>query len=98
MIPASLLKGLYELVKITGKAEMLSGLYENCFPQWLRTLIDKINACKRIGAIYENNPHYDSIVALMAASLKNSKYNAQMAVKKDLISLVAEVLEETTWE
>lgn len=73
MIPASLLRGLFELVKSTNKAEMLSGLYENCFPQWLRTLLDKVNSCKRIGTIYEDNPHYDSIIALMAVSLKDCR-------------------------
>jgi hypothetical protein len=55
MIPASLLGGLYELVKETGKAEMLTGLYENCFPSWLRILLERINNCKRIASVYENN-------------------------------------------
>jgi hypothetical protein len=38
MIPPSLLKGLYELVDETNKSEMLTGLFENCFPSWLRIL------------------------------------------------------------
>lgn len=98
MIPASLLRGLHELVKLTGKAEMLMGLYENFFPSWLRTLLERINSFRRIGSTFENNAHFDSIIALISVSLKNCRSNVQIAVKKDLIPLIAEILDESTWE
>lgn len=81
MIPASLLRGLHELVKLTGKAEMLMGLYENFFPSWLRTLLERINSFRGIGSTFEKNAHFDSIIALYSVSLKNCSSNVQIAVK-----------------
>lgn len=95
MIPAPLLKGLYELVSETDKAEMLTGLFENGFPTWLRMLWDKINACKRISSNYENNEHYDSIVALLAASVKSSNTNVKKASEKNILPIIADIYNET---
>lgn len=95
MIPAPLLKGLYELVSETEKAEMLTGLFENGFPSWFRMLFDKINACKRIGSNYEDNEHYDSIIALMSVSVKSSAANVRKTLEKDLIPIIADILNES---
>jgi hypothetical protein len=102
-VPASLLQGLHELVKETEKSDMLTGLYENSFPSWLRKLIERVNACKRIASIYENNAHFDAVLALVSASLLSGeegcyKKNAQKAMEKGLDSLVADILNESTWE
>lgn len=76
---------------------MLVGLYENCFPVWFKSLNDKINICRKIAIIYENNDHFDAIIALMAVSVKD-KENSKKAVEKDIISNIAEILNETTWQ
>jgi len=72
MIPSSLLRGLYQLVNKTGKSDMLTGLFENCFPSWLRKLNDKINNKKKGAASYDNNEHFDSILAILAVAVKQN--------------------------
>ena len=54
-ISAPLLKGLYELVEKTGKSDMLSALFENCFPTWLRTLYDKIDNANKFAVKFGDN-------------------------------------------
>jgi hypothetical protein len=79
---------------------MLTGLYENCFPQWLRQLILRINACKRIAVVYEDNPHFDASIGLLSASLlgDDGRKNAEKALEKGLITLIADILVESNWE
>lgn len=77
---------------------MLTGLYQNCFPSWLRIFVEKINNCKRIATICENNEHFDSIIALMAVSVKNCRLNVKKAIEKDLLGYVADILNESTLE
>jgi hypothetical protein len=64
----------------------------------LRILLERINACKRIATIYEDNDHFDAIIALMSVSLKDNRRNVDKAVEKDLVSFIADILNETTWE
>lgn len=98
MIPSSLLKGLYQLVDTTEKSDMLTGLFENCFPSWLRKLSEKINAKKRVALSYDNNEHFDSILAILAVAVKDNQQNAEKAKKKGLIPWLAEILMETSPE
>ena len=42
LIPVPLFVGLYELIDDTDKANILSGLFDNCFPKWLESYIDDI--------------------------------------------------------
>ena len=60
--------------------------------------MDRINSCKRIATLYEDNAHFDAIMALMAVSLKNCKKNVEKAIEKELIGMLADVLNESTWE
>ena len=41
-IPVSLLLGLRELVEKSHQTELLEGLFETCFPKWLKDLKDHI--------------------------------------------------------
>ena len=77
---------------------MLTGMYENCFPTWLRILLERINNCKRIATVYENNAHFDSIIALMAVSVKDCRINVRRAIEKELLPFIADILNESTWE
>lgn len=56
---------------------MLKGLFEGCFPSWLRILKEKINACKP--ALFENNIHFDPIIALFSIACEDTK-NAEKAI------------------
>lgn len=74
---------------------MLTGLFENCFPSWLRKLNDKINNKKKGAASYDNNEHFDSILAILAVAVKENQVNAEKAKKKNLIPLLSDILMET---
>ena len=50
---------------------------------------------RNIGGVFEDHPHYDAIVALMACSVKESKENVSRAVKKQLLPLIADICNYT---
>jgi hypothetical protein len=77
---------------------MLSGLFENCFPSWFRILLEKISACKKLAITYENNDHFDAIVALLASAVKDNESNVMKAIDKDLLQYISFILNESTWE
>ena len=82
---------------------MLTGLFENCFPQWLRQLLIRLNSCRKIAVIYDDNPHFDSCLGLLSVSLVSGEdsagqRNAQKAIEKGLVGLVADIINESTWE
>jgi hypothetical protein len=85
-------------VNKTEKSDMLTGLFENCFPSWLRILNDRINAKKRVAAAYDNNDHFDSSLAILAVAVKENSTNAEKAKKKGLIPLLSDILTETMAE
>ena len=64
-----MLSGLHELVRKTEQSDMLTGLFENCFPQWLRALLVRLNSARKIAVIYEDNAHFDSALGLLSVSL-----------------------------
>lgn len=59
-----------------------------------------------MATLYENNPHFDAVLALMSVSLQlsgdgseeGSRRNAEKALEKDLGLVIADVLNESVWE
>jgi hypothetical protein len=47
LIPVSLLVGLYELIEASEISSLLSGMFEMCFPVWLRLYCEKIEFCRK---------------------------------------------------
>ena len=68
-IPVSLLEGLQELVGDTGKSEILKGLFENCFPSWIRFINEKVKKQASLALVHGDNIHFDSIIALLAVAI-----------------------------
>lgn len=59
---------------------MLTGLFENAFPAWLKLLVEKVNASKRIAMPFEDNIHFDQIIALLSVAVKDNKVNVNKAI------------------
>ena len=66
----------------------------------------RINSCKRIAVIYDDNPHFDSALGLLGVSLLGGedggssagKKNAEKALEKGLIPLIADIIDASNWE
>lgn len=76
----------------------MTGLYENCFPTWLRIMRDRIKETMHISATFEGQAHFDLIIALFSVSLVESEENVKKAVSKGLIPLLAEITNNSNWE
>ena len=72
-VPSQLIWALHDLVKETKKSEILNGLYDQFFPQWVKQLHNRVIACKKIGNVYPDNDYYDSVLALLSVSLINDE-------------------------
>lgn len=64
----------------------------------MRMVLEDVQKCKKNVKKFESNEHFDSVVALMAVSLKDCKVNVIKAIDKDLIPVVAEIANGITWE
>ena len=71
-IPVSLLIGLRELVEKSHQTELLNGLFETCFSNWLTDLKEYIVAKKKQNQAFAEADHYDSIIALLAAAVNGN--------------------------
>ena len=66
----------------------------------------RINSGKRIAVMYDDNPHFDSALGLLSVSLLGGeeggssagKKNAEKALEKGLIPLIADIIVESNWE
>ena len=74
-IPVSLLIGLRELVEKSHQTELLSILFETCFPNWLKDLREHIVTKKKQSQTFAEAEHYNAIIALLAASVKENDKN-----------------------
>lgn len=62
LIPVSLLKGLHELIEASEISSLLSGMFEMCFPVWLRLYCEKIEFCRKQHTQMGNHDHFDAII------------------------------------
>lgn len=66
----------------------------------------RINSCKKIDVIYDDNPHFDAALGLLSVSLLGGedggssagKKNAEKALEKGLIPLIADIIMKSNWE
>lgn len=98
VIPVSLLIGLYDLVEDTEMSSMLTGMYEMCFPVWLRLYCEKLDYCRSIHTVMGNDDHYDAIICLVSASVKNNIDNVDKVEEKDLAPYITKIIQSSSWE
>lgn len=97
-IPVSLIQGLNQLIDETENSSMLTGLYDMCFPVWLRVYSKKIDVHKKHGTTMDNHEHFDAIIALISVSVKNNQSNAELLLsKKDMIKNITNVIKNSKW-
>jgi hypothetical protein len=72
VIHESLFQGLADLVHRTKMSCILTGLYEECFPDWLRLYCQQLDFFSINQIQIGNNSHYDSILRMLSVSVENS--------------------------
>jgi hypothetical protein len=91
--------GLNQLVEETGSVSMLDDLYVKCFPEWMKKYSQKIDECKAQNIVMGNDPHYDAIIQLLAASVQDNIPNIINFLKNDaLLSVITIIIKNSTWE
>ena len=83
-IPKSVLLGLYDLVEVTQCADILTPMYEMCFPNWIKKYVKKCDFERSKGIVPPNDEHYDAVISLILASLKHEE-NQRLLVDKLLV-------------
>ena len=83
LIPVSLLKGLYELIEASEISSLLSGMFEMCFPVWLKLYCEKIEFYRKQHTQMGNHEHFDAIIQLLAVSVHDED-NVQKVIDKEL--------------
>ena len=96
LIPVSLLKGLHELIEASEISSLLGGMFEMCFPVWLRLYCEKIEFCRKQHTQMGNHDHFDSIIQLLAVSVHDEK-NVQRVLEKELTRFITIIIKSTSW-
>ena len=92
VIPVSLLVGLCELVEDTELSSLLSGMYEMCFPVWLRLYCEKLEHCRQKSDFFPNDAHYDAIISLLSISTKDNEENRAKVLDKNLVPFITKII------
>ena len=74
----------------------MADLFKTCFPKSLkelRTLITKKKVQKQQNL--QNQDYYDSLLGLLAVSVKNDQNNVVMLIKKDLLPIITDILQDS---
>jgi len=72
-------------------------MYESCFPSWLRTYSKDLAEELARGTVRGNNPHYDAIINLLAASV-DIEENIDLFMEKELIPYITTIFKGSSWE
>lgn len=88
-IPRKLLEGLHELIGGIGSPAMLTGMYDHCFPMWLRAysehrLVDR-------GSPIGDDDHFDAVIKLVAVSVRNHLDNVEFLLDKRLAQYIVKI-------
>lgn len=98
VIPVSLLVGLHEMIEETGAYSMLTGMYDLCFPIWLRLYCEKLDFFKQMNDRMGNHDHYDAIIKLIAISVKDNQENVDLLIQKNLAVYITKIIKQTSWD
>jgi hypothetical protein len=96
LIPVSLLVGLYELIEASEISSLLSGMFEMCFPVWLRLYCEKIEFCRKQHTQMGNHDHFDAIIRLLAVSVHDED-NVRKVIEKELPRYITIIIKSTSW-
>jgi hypothetical protein len=77
---------------------MLTGMYDMCFPIWLRIYCDKLDFFKQTNSKMGNHDHYDAIIKLLAISVKDNATNVDLVISKNLAVYITKIIKQCSWE
>ena len=83
-IPHKLLDGLNTLIEEMGTPRMLKGMYDQCFPIWLRIFTEQLLVTDKNKPMFGDHDHFDAIIKLIAVSVKDFEDNAAILLDKHL--------------
>ena len=89
MIPLNLLMGLCMLIDEVDNPNMLSTMYDTCFPLWIRQFCDKY--LQSGDKIMKDHCHYDEVIHMIAISVR-SPHNIELFLEKHLLPLIIKIM------
>ena len=90
-IPHLLLDGLCRLIEDIGTPHMLTGMYDLCFPIWLRTFTEQLREQDQGKSKFGDHKHFDAIIKLIAVSVRNNMENAALLLDKHLAGHIVKI-------
>lgn len=98
-IPASLLIGMNELIEVTGLTSLVGAMYRDCFGKWLNQYcVELRNHLRSSGVFMGNHEHYDSIMNLIAVSIKDDDDNIEMVIDQGMTKQICMIMSQSTWD
>ena len=73
-------------------SSLLSGMYEMCFPVWLRLYCEKLEHCRQKSDFFPNDAHYDAIISLLSISTKDNEENRAKVLDKNLVPFITKII------
>ena len=73
-------------------SSLLSGMYEMCFPVWLRLYCEKLEQCRLKNEFFGNDAHYDAIISLLSISTKDNEENMSKVLEKNLVPFITKII------
>ena len=73
-------------------------MYEASFPMWLRKYCEILEECKAQNKHMEDNPHYDSIICLLAVSVDGDDKNVDLCLEKELTPFITQIVNNSDWK
>jgi hypothetical protein len=88
------------LIEDTEQSGMLTGMFDMCFPEWLKTYTSVIasNRSKNKENYLGDDDHYDAIICLLAVSVKDNPENVQKVLDTRLIPQIVSIIQNSKWE
>ena len=79
---------------------MLTGMYDMCFPEWLKSYTSVItsNKSKNKESFLGDDDHYDAIICLLAVSVKDNDQNVERVLETRLIPQIVCIIQNSQWE
>ena len=71
---------------------MLTPMFDNCFPTWIRTYEKKIKAAKKQKTLIGNDEHYDAVIQLLADSVIDNDDNVEFCKHLKLVEPICTIL------
>ena len=91
---------IYEIVNETNRNDILTPLFDSCFPEWIqlynKMLIDYNPTLKKSNL--PNNQHFDAIIMLLSESVEENDENVKLVADNTLNDEIYGIVEHSDWK